>query len=82
MGIYVNTALCMQDLRTLIRYYFDTKIYMWEHFELELKFKLKLSNMYTYTLYHIIPITTISPMHLFIVAIGVLLLCYGTTTDI
>ena len=52
MGIHVNTVLCMQDLRTLIRYYFDIKIYIWEHLELELKSKLKLSNMYTYMLYH------------------------------
>ena len=35
MGEHVNAVLCMQDLRTLIRYYFDIKIYIWEHFELE-----------------------------------------------
>ena len=52
MGTHVNTVLCMQDLRTLIRYYFDIKIYIWEHFELELKSKLKLSNMCMHTLYH------------------------------
>ena len=38
----------------MIRHYFDIKIYIWEHLELELrsKLKLKLSNMYTHTLYH------------------------------
>ena len=28
--------------------YFDIEIYIWEHLELELKSKLKLSNMFTY----------------------------------
>ena len=28
--------------------YFDIKIYIWEHLELELKSKLKLANMYAY----------------------------------
>ena len=37
----------------MVRYYFDIKIYIREHLELELKSKLKLSNMYMYTLYHI-----------------------------
>ena len=36
----------------MVRYYFDIKIYIWEHVELELKSKLKLSNMYMHTLYH------------------------------
>ena len=36
----------------MVRYYFDIKIYIWEHFELELKSisKLKLSNMLYHTL--------------------------------
>ena len=28
--------------------YFDIEIYIWEHLELELKSKLKLSNMFAY----------------------------------
>ena len=36
----------------MVRYYFDIKIYIWEHLELELKSKLKLSNMYMHMLYH------------------------------
>ena len=36
----------------MVRYYFDIKIYIREHLELELKSKLKLSNMCMYTLYH------------------------------
>ena len=35
----------------MIRYYFDIKIYIWEHLELELKSKLKLSNMCMHMLY-------------------------------
>ena len=30
------------------RTYFDIEIYIWEHLELELKSKLKLSNMFAY----------------------------------
>ena len=40
MEIDVNTVLCMQDLRTLIRYYFDIKIYIWEHLEIKVGIKI------------------------------------------
>ena len=40
MEIDVNTVLCIQDLRTLIRYYFDIKIYIWEHLEIKVGIKI------------------------------------------
>ena len=40
MEIDVNTVLCMQDLRTLIRYYVDIKIYIWEHLEIKVGIKI------------------------------------------
>ena len=53
-------VLCVDDMlmamchcmTMMVRYYFDIKIYIREHLELELKSKLKLSNMCMYTLYH------------------------------
>ena len=37
----------------MVRYYFDIKIYIWEHFELELKSNLKIIQyVYAYVISH------------------------------
>ena len=37
----------------MVRYYFDIKIYIWEHFELELKSKFKIIQyVYAYVISH------------------------------
>ena len=38
----------------MVRYYFDIKIYIWEHFELELKSSFKIIQyVYAYVISHI-----------------------------
>ena len=51
MEIDVNTVLCMQDLRTLIRYYFDINIYIWEHLEIKVGIKI-IQYVYAYVISH------------------------------
>ena len=49
--------------------YFDIEIYIWEHLELELKSKLKLSNMFAYGRLISLQIYEIILVHLLLLAL-------------